>query len=52
VILVSITLDTMDEGQRLAQLLIERQLTNFVGRIDVPQVNEVFAAWRNAVVRP
>ena len=100
-ILIYITLNTMDEGQRLAQLLIERKLTNcvnfhpitctylwagklttepevvalvkthavhfeavaaavkevvsytnFVGRIDVAQVNEAFAAWLNAVVRP
>jgi periplasmic divalent cation tolerance protein len=30
VILVYVTLNTMDEGQRLAHLLIERQLTNCV----------------------
>jgi periplasmic divalent cation tolerance protein len=30
VILVYVTLNTMDEGQRLAQLLIERKLTNCV----------------------
>jgi len=30
VILVYITLNTMEEGQRLAHLLIERQLTNCV----------------------
>lgn len=30
VIVVYITLNTMEEGQRLAQLLIERQLTNCV----------------------
>ncbi len=29
-ILVYVTLNTMDEGQRLAQLLIERRLTNCV----------------------
>jgi periplasmic divalent cation tolerance protein len=94
VILVYITLNTMEEGQRLAQLLIERRLTNcvnfhpitctyvwegqittepeivalvkthaehfdaiaavvkevvpytnFVGQIEVPRVNEAFAAW-------
>jgi periplasmic divalent cation tolerance protein len=94
VILVYITLNTMEEGQRLAQLLIERHLTNcvnfhpitctyvwegqittepeivalvktraehfdavaalvkevvpytnFVGQIEVPRVNEAFAAW-------
>jgi periplasmic divalent cation tolerance protein len=101
VILVYITLNTMDEGQRLAQLLMERKLTNcvnfhpitctylwegkvttepeivalvktraehfdavaaavketvpytnFVGQIEVPRVNEGFAAWLNDVVRP
>lgn len=100
-ILVYITLNTMEEGQRLAHLLMERKLTNcvnfhpitctylwegnvttepeivalvktrsehfeavaaavketvpytnFVGQIEVPQVNEGFAAWLNAVVRP
>jgi periplasmic divalent cation tolerance protein len=30
VVLVYITLNTMEEGQRLAQLLIERKLTNCV----------------------
>jgi len=30
VVLVYVTLNTMEEGQRLAQLLIERQLTNCV----------------------
>jgi periplasmic divalent cation tolerance protein len=101
VILVYITLNTMDEGQRLAQLLMERKLTNcvnfhpitciylwegkvttepeivalvktraehfdavaaavketvpytnFVGQIEVPRVNEGFAAWLNDVVSP
>jgi len=100
VILIYITLNTMEEGQRLAQLLIERRLTNcvnfhqitctylwegklttepevvalvktraehfdavaaavkevvpytnFVGQLDVAQVNEAFAAWLNEVVR-
>ena len=99
-ILIYITLNTMEEGQRLAQLLLERRLTNcvnfhpitctylwegklttepevvalvktrvehfdavaaavkevipytnFVGRLDVAQVNEAFAAWLNEVVR-
>ena len=98
-ILVYITLNTMEEGQRLAQVLIERRLTNcvnfhsitctylwegqittepevvalvktaahhfaavaavvketvpytnFVGQIDVPQVNDEFAAWLSSVV--
>jgi periplasmic divalent cation tolerance protein len=93
-ILVYITLNTLDEGQQLAHLLIERRLTNcvnfhpitctylwegkittepeivalvktraehfdavatavkevvpytnFVGQIEVPRVNEAFAAW-------
>jgi periplasmic divalent cation tolerance protein len=101
VILVYITLNTMEEGQRLAHLLMERKLTNcvnfhpitctylwegkvttepeivalvkarsehfeavaaavketvpytnFVGQIEVPRVNEGFAAWLNDVVRP
>jgi periplasmic divalent cation tolerance protein len=101
VILVYVTLNTMDEGQRLAQLLIERKLTNcvnfhaitctyswegkvttepevvalikthaehfdavaatvketvpytnFVGQIEVPRVNDAFAAWLNDTVRP
>ena len=96
-ILVYITLNTMEEGQRLAHLLMERKLTNcvnfhpitcthhwegkvttepeivalvktrseyfdavaaavketvpytnFVGQIEVPRVNEGFAAWLNA----
>lgn len=100
-ILVYITLNTMEEGQRLAHLLMERKLTNcvnfhpitctylwegnvttepeivalvktraehfeavtatvketvpytnFVGQIEVPRVNEGFAAWLNDVVRP
>lgn len=100
-ILVYITLNTMEEGQRLAQLLMERKLTNcvnfhpitctylwegkvttepeivalvktrsehfdavaatvketvpytnFVGQIEVPRVNEGFAAWLNDFVRP
>ena len=100
-ILVYITLNTMEEGQRLAHLLMERKLTNcvnfhpitctylwegkvttepeivalvktrsehfeavaaavketvpytnFVGQIEVPRVNEGFAAWLNAAVRP
>ena len=100
-ILVYITLNTMEEGQRLANLLIERRLTNcvnfhpitctylwegkvttepevvalvktravhfaavaavvketvpytnFVGQIEVPRVNDAFAAWLNDVVRP
>lgn len=99
-ILVYITLNTMDEGQTLAKLLIERKLTNcvnfhqitctyvwegevttepevvamvktetehfeaiegavqevitytnFVGQIDVPQVNEAFETWLHRVVR-
>jgi periplasmic divalent cation tolerance protein len=99
VILVYITLNTMEEGQRLARLLIDRRLTNcvnfhpitctylwegkittepeivalvkthaahfdavaaatrevapytnFVGQIDVPRVNEAFAAWLTDVV--
>jgi periplasmic divalent cation tolerance protein len=99
VILVYITLNTMEEGQQLARLLIERRLTNcvnfhsitctylwegqittepevvalvktearhfeavaaavkdtvpytnFVGQIDVPRVNEGFAAWLSSVV--
>jgi periplasmic divalent cation tolerance protein len=94
VILVYVTLNTMEEGQQLAHLLIERRLTNcvnfhpitctylwegkittepeivalvktraehfdavaaavkevvpytnFVGQIEVPRVNEAFAAW-------
>src|SRR5215831_567341 len=98
-ILVYITLNTMEEGQRLAHLLIEHQLTNcvnfhpitctylwegkiitepeivalvktraehfdavaaavkevvpytnFVGQIEVPRVNEAFAAWLTDVV--
>jgi periplasmic divalent cation tolerance protein len=98
-ILVYITLNTMEEGQRLAHLLIERRLTNcvnfhsitctylwegqvttepeivalvkthaehfeavaaavkevvpytnFVGQIEVPHVNEAFAAWLTAAV--
>jgi periplasmic divalent cation tolerance protein len=98
---VYITLNTMEEGQRLAHLLMERKLTNcvnfhpitctylwegkvttepeivalvkarsehfeavaaavketvpytnFVGQIEVPRVNEGFAAWLNDVVRP
>lgn len=100
-ILVYVTLNTLDEGQRLAQRLIERKLTNcvnfhpitctylwegkvttepeivalvktrpehfdavaaavketvpytnFVGQIDVPRVNEAFAAWLNETVPP
>ena len=100
-ILVYITLNTMEEGQRLAHLLMERKLTNcvnfhpitctylwegkvttepevvalvktraehfdavtsavketvpytnFVGQIEVPRVNEVFAAWLNDIVPP
>lgn len=100
-ILVYITLNTMEEGQRLAHLLMERKLTNcvnfhpitctylwegkvttepeivalvktraehfeavaaaveetvpytnFVGQIEVPRVNDGFAAWLNDVVRP
>jgi periplasmic divalent cation tolerance protein len=99
VILVYITLNTMDEGQRLAHLLIERRLTNcvnfhpitctymwegqittepeivalvktriehfdavaaavtevvpytnFVGQLEVPRVNQGFAAWLSDVV--
>lgn len=99
-ILVYITLNTMEEGQSLAKLLIERKLTNcvnfhqitctyvwegnmitepevvalvktetehfkavedavrnvipytnFVGQIDVPQVNEAFEIWLHSVVR-
>lgn len=98
-ILVYITLNTMEEGQRLAHLLIERRLTNcvnfhpitctyvwegkittepeivalvktraehfdavaaavkevapytnFVGQIDVPRINDAFAAWLTDVV--
>jgi periplasmic divalent cation tolerance protein len=101
VILVYITLNTMEEGQRLAHLLMERKLTNcvnfhpitctylwegrvttepeivalvktraehfeavaaavkatvpytnFVGQLEVPRVNDGFAAWLNDVVRP
>jgi len=101
VILVYITLNTMEEGQRLANVLIERRLTNcvnfhpitctylwegkvttepevvalvktravhfaavaaavketvpytnFVGQIEIPRVNDAFAAWLNDVVRP
>ncbi len=100
-ILVYVTLNTMEEGQRLANVLIERRLTNcvnfhpitctylwegkvttepevvalvktraelfdavaaavketvpytnFVGQIEVPRVNDAFAAWLNEVVRP
>ena len=100
VILVYVTLNTMDEGQALAKLLIERKLTNcvnfhpitctyvwegeittepeivamvktetehfkavedavrevitytnFIGQIDVPQVNEAFETWLHRVVR-
>ena len=99
-ILVYVTLNTMDEGQALAKLLIERKLTNcvnfhpitctyvwegeittepevvamvktetehfkavedtvrevipytnFIGQIDVPQVNEAFETWLHRVVR-
>ena len=99
VILVYITLNAMEEGQRLAHLLIERRLTNcvnfhpitctylwegkittepeivalvktraeyfdavaaavkevvpytnFVGQIEVPRVNEAFAAWLSDTV--
>ena len=100
-ILVYITLNTMEEGQRLANVLIERRLTNcvnfhpitctylwegkvttepevvalvktravhfaavaaavketvpytnFVGQIEIPRVNDAFAAWLNDVVPP
>jgi periplasmic divalent cation tolerance protein len=100
-IIVYVTLNTMDEGQQLAQRLMAQQLTNcinfhqitctyvwegkittepevvaliktqpqhfeaiaaivretvpytnFVGQIDVPRVNEAFAAWLGSAVRP
>lgn len=100
-ILVYVTVNTMEEGQQLAYRLLEQRLTNcvnfhqitctylwegnittepevvaliktqpqhftaiaavvkdtipytnFVGQIDVPQVNEAFALWLNRVVRP
>jgi periplasmic divalent cation tolerance protein len=99
--LIYVTLNTMEEGQQLAQRLIERRLTNcvnfhpitctylwegtlttepevvaliktqsqhfdaiaaivketvpytnFVGQIEVPRVNEAFAAWLDGVVAP
>jgi uncharacterized protein involved in tolerance to divalent cations len=99
VVLVYVTLNTLEEGQRLAQLLFERHLTNcvnfhaitcsylwegttttepevvaiiktrtehfeainlavqetvsytnFVGQLEVSQVNEAFAAWMDSVV--